>query len=139
MQSISSIKPGRTLVRLIVDIGLAAGLLSATTGVIIADRYESQRRANMIDVVFLLDEGPKMQAANGIEPMKANCKNTVDGLKAKDCRFALVPFGGNGDADLVPSLPFTRDSEAFAAALGQSAPAHGASRRRWWPRPWSKP
>ena len=81
MQSISSIKPRRTLARLAVDIGLLAGLLLATTIVVVADRHESQLRAKMIDVVFLLDGGPKMRTANGIEPMKANCRKTVDDLK----------------------------------------------------------
>ncbi len=124
MQNTPSIAPRRTRVRLVVDIGLFVGLLLATTVVVIADRHESQRRAKMIDVVFLLDEGPNMQTA--IERMKSNCRKTVDGLTIKDCRFALVPFGGNGDADLIPSIPFAHDAEMFKKALGQSAATHGA-------------
>ena len=139
MQNMSSIKPRRTLVRPIVDIGLSVGLLLATTIVVIADRHESQRRAKMIDVVFLLDEGPKMQTANGIELMKANCRKTVDGLKTTDCRFALVPFGGNGHADLVPSIPFTNDAEKFKDLLGNSAATDGVKPAASWSRPWRKP
>ena len=80
-----------------------------------------------------------MQSAGGIEPMKANCKKTIEGLKTKDCRFALVPFGGKGVAGLIPSIPFTHDAEAFEAALGQSAPAQLRSRRLRRSMPWSRP
>lgn len=124
MQSISSYRSRRIPVRLVVDVALSVGLLLATAVAVVADRYESQRREKMLDVVFLLDEGPQMRAA--VESMKANCRKTVEGLKANDCRFALVPFDDNGDAALVPSIPFTHGAEAFQNALGEPVKIGGA-------------
>jgi hypothetical protein len=94
------------------------------------DTYESKRlitRASMVDVVFLLDQGPQMR--DGIDDLKAHCGQLAEALQAGglDCRLAVVPFGSPEGEQRIPAIPLTGDLAAFLQRL-QAPPPAGAAR-----------
>ncbi len=81
------------------------------------NRYDSQRLAAMVDLVFLLDVAPgsleylrQRAAACGAEAQR----HQGGGL---DCRFALVPFGEPAEKHWLPPVTPTGDLEEFQRQL----------------------
>ena len=109
------------------DVGLPAGLLAVLLVVLAIDRFISKRiadKAPIIDVVFVLDQGPAM--AGAVDAMKANCLETAAGLQAGglDCRFAVIPFGRG--ANRIPSISLTGERPVFQQRLQDAPPAGNA-------------
>lgn len=102
---------------LMVDAGLAVGLLLAILVVLIFDRSVPV----IVDLVFILDQRTSMRDL--IPGMKANCLEKAEALKAggMDCRFAVIPFGAKRNR--IPTVPLTDDVAKFKAEMTTPATA----------------